>query len=61
MSYIIISGIVFIIRILIKEIGKSRRITQFKKMDNNKIESIGNYEKKSKTKYFNPSFWKKRL
>lgn len=59
MEYFIISGIVFIITVFIKEVAKSRRITQLKKIDNSKIEAIGNYEKKSKNKNFFLSFQKK--
>jgi hypothetical protein len=46
--------------VLIREISKSYRINQFKKLDNSKIESIGNYEKKSKNKNCYFSSWKKK-
>lgn len=59
--YFTFSGIVIILITIIKEIGKSKRITQFKNMDSSKIESIGNYEKKSKSKYSILSFWNKKM
>ena len=53
MKYFIISGIVFLARTIIMEIAKSKRINQFKKIDNSKINAVGNYEKKSKNKNHN--------
>ncbi|WP_342873367.1 hypothetical protein [Psychroserpens sp. AS72] len=49
--YIIISSAIcsigLIIRTLVKEKEKRKRIKQFEKMDNSKINAIGNYEKRS--------------
>jgi hypothetical protein len=59
--YFIVLGIRIIVIAIIKEVGKSKRISQFKKMDSSKIESIGNYEKKSKSKYSILSFWNKKI
>jgi hypothetical protein len=54
--YIGVPSIIFsierIIMTIIKEKEKRKRITLFKKIDNSKIEAIGNYEKKTKRKYF---------
>ncbi|WP_323787545.1 hypothetical protein [Psychroserpens sp.] len=44
-----LAAIAWVMVTLIKEIGKSIRITQFKKMKKSKIELTGNYEKKSKS------------
>jgi hypothetical protein len=46
-----VSSIAIVIRTLIKEREKRKRIKEFKKMDEDKIKAIGNYEKKS-------NFWK---
>lgn len=45
-----IASIAWIIRVVIKEKEKRKRIQLFTKMDNSKINAIGNYEEKSKTK-----------
>lgn len=45
--------------VLINNIGKSIRIYQLKKTECSKTESIGNYEKKSKTKYDFSKFYNK--
>ena len=46
----IVGSISWIIVTCIKEKEKRKRIKDFEKMDNSKIEAIGNYEKKSKNK-----------
>lgn len=56
MAFIEHLWLAIIIIVIIKEIGRSYRIKQFKKINNSKIESIGNYEKNSK--YSIPN-WKK--
>ena len=43
----VISSIALIIRTIIKEREKRERIKEFKNMDKDKINAIGNYEKKS--------------
>ena len=48
----------FIILFVISQMAKSIRIFQLKKIDKDKIEAIGNYEKKSKIKHI-LNFWKK--
>ncbi len=50
------SWLAIIIIVIIREIGRSYRIKQLKKINNSKIESIGNYEKNSK---YSISNWKK--
>lgn len=47
----IILGLLFIVALIILEIGKSIRIDQLKEVEESKIESIGNYEEKSKNEY----------
>ena len=47
----IILGLLFIVALIILEIGKSIRINQLKEVEESKIESIGNYEEKSKNEY----------
>ena len=54
----VISSLAYIISIKIRESEKTKRIKEFKEMNNSKIEAIGNYEKKSKNKYSFPP-WKK--
>lgn len=46
----IIGSITLIIRTIIKEKEKRKRITLFKEIDNSKIKAIGDYEGKTKTK-----------
>lgn len=45
-----IASIAWIIRIIIKEKEKRKRMKFLMNMDASKIEAIGNYEEKSKTK-----------
>lgn len=52
------AGMIFLLITIIKEVGKSKRINQFKKIDDCKIRAIGNYEKKSKIKSRQFFFWK---
>lgn len=56
----IIGSISWIIITIIREKGKKDRIKEFNEMDSSKIESIGNYENKSKAKYYYLLFWKKK-
>ncbi|QVY65154.1 hypothetical protein [Polaribacter sp. Q13] len=53
---LIISGIILQIgltlRLKIKEKSKEKRIEKFEKMDDAKVNAIGNYEEKSKSKNF---------
>ncbi|WP_299095540.1 hypothetical protein [Winogradskyella sp.] len=51
---IVIIAITIIIIVVIMEIGKSIRISQLKKIDESKIESMGQYEEKSKNDYLKP-------
>ena len=44
----IIVSVTWVIITCIKEKEKRKRIKDFEKMDNSKIEAIGNYEEKSK-------------
>jgi len=46
----IIVSVTWVIITCIKEKEKRKRIKDFEKMDNSKIEAIGNYEEKSKIK-----------
>ena len=51
----VIMFISLIVIVFIKEIFKVIRLKEFNKMDDSKIEAVGNYEKKSKsrTSFFN--------
>ncbi|WP_425076326.1 hypothetical protein [Psychroserpens sp. S379A] len=42
-----IIGLIILLGVIIKELGKSIRIEQFKNFNDSKIESIGKYEKDS--------------
>ena len=46
--------VLILLIVLVIEIFKSIRIEQLKKIEENTIESIGNYEKKSKNDYLKP-------
>lgn len=46
--------LIAIMFLIVREIAKSIRIEQLKRVDKAKIEAIGNYEKKSKIKYHIP-------
>lgn len=47
----IVISILFLLRLIILEVGKSVRINQLKNIDKTQIESMGEYEKKSKADY----------
>ncbi|MEL0455389.1 hypothetical protein WJN01_04040 [Flavobacteriaceae bacterium SZ-1-7] len=47
----VIIAILIVFSLIIKEIGKSVRINQLKEIEKSKIESMGEYEKNSKTEY----------
>lgn len=59
MLYLLL-GTIPLLRTLIIEVGKSIRISQLQKIDNSKIESISNYERKSKNKYYYFPFFNKK-
>jgi len=48
--YLLIIAIASVAIALIREVHKNRRIDKLKGLPNSKIESIGNYEEKSKSK-----------
>tara|TARA_R110000868_G_scaffold68720_3_gene203250 strand:- start:29572 stop:29754 length:183 start_codon:yes stop_codon:yes gene_type:complete len=51
LNIIVIPGVIYLFRIYILENAKSKRIINLKDLDNEKIEAIGNYERKSKFWY----------
>lgn len=50
--YLIILALTTISIVIKVERNKTKRIDKLKELDDSKIESIGNYEKKSKGKYY---------